>query len=150
MTAKARALAAELASELKLRLPSLAISEDNDSDSLPLIKIGDGTAGSKSALIKVAPQDWPLAKDILGLTANVFTPHTIKLVVEGNKTSGAGADVLTWAERLPILGAIVARGCRVEVYETANGNAPDATDITAANLKATFDASAVHGMIANQ
>lgn len=151
-TKKAHELAAEIASELKLRLPALAVAEAIDSDEAPLVKVGAGTAGSASALIKIIPQDWPLAKDILGLTATIFTPHKIQLVLEANHagTTDNVADILTDAQLLPILGVIVLRGCRVELYRSANGNAVGPEDIVAGNLKATFDPHPVFGMIANQ
>ncbi len=150
MTKKAHAIAADIASELTLRLPALVITEAVDSDLLPLVKVGDGSAGSASAVIKVIPQDWPLAKDILGLTATIFTPHKIQVVLEANPAGGAGADHLTWAQRLPILGVVLGKGTCVEIYEGAAGATIEAGDITSGNLKATFDGSLVHGMLSNQ
>jgi hypothetical protein len=150
MTAKAHSIAKDIASNLKLRQSGLAVTESIDSDQLPLVRIGTGVAGTAGALIKVVPQDWPLAKDILGLTALQFGPHKIQVVVEANPSGGAGADINTWAQKLPILGEVLLRGCRVEIYESANTNAPGPEDIVAGNLKATFDPHPQFGMIANQ
>jgi hypothetical protein len=149
MTAKAIALANDLASSLKQR-QALAVAVSFDTDNLPLVKVGTGVAGAAGALIKLVPQDWALAKDILGLTANVYAPTKAQVLFESNPSAGAGADLMTWAQLLPIIGEVLARGCRTEVYTVANGVAPVAAGIIAGNLRATFDPSVQYGMIANQ
>lgn len=149
-TAKAHDLAAELASILEQRL-SLDVVASNDSDENPVLTIGDNGAGDPGAVIKLKPQDWPLAKDILGLTANIFTPHVIMVCLEANQAGAvAEADINGWDILLPILGEVVLKGCRVEIYESANATPPAVAEMVEANLKATFDPSLYHGMIANQ
>jgi len=151
MTAKARAIAAEIASSLKFRT-TLAIAESFDSDGYPLVQVGTGDAGDPGGLIKVMPQDWSLAKDILGNTATIYTPHVAKIVFEANAEEGGADedDVNTWAVLLPIIGEVVMRGTRVELYLSDNASAPDAAEIVADNLKATFDPMPTQGMIQNQ
>lgn len=151
MSKKAQALASAIASELALRLKAagLAVVEDIAADLMPLVKVGPQTAGSKSALIKVLPQDWPTAKDILGLTGQIFGPHRIQIVLESNASAGAGADIHAMDTLLPILAVCVLKGTRLEVYQSANGNAVGVEDIVSGNLKATFDGQ-LHGMIGNQ
>lgn len=152
MTKKAHVIAADIAAELKLRLASLTITESVDTDQSPLVKVGTGASGAKGCLIKVVPQDWPLAKDILGLTANVFAPHKIQLVFEANfaGTTDNVADNNSWVEKLAILGVVVLKGTRVEIYESPYGATVGAEDIVAGNLKATFDGSLQYGMLSNQ
>lgn len=148
-SAKSRAIANSLAGAFKLRL-SLAVAESFDTDQNPLIKLGSGSIGAAGALIKVKPQDWPEAKDILGLAANIYSPDIIQIVMESNPAGGAGADINSMAVLLPILAQCAIYGCKMEVYLSANGNAPDASDIVSGNLAASFQPSAEHGMIANQ
>lgn len=150
MTAKAISLSRDIAANLRMRQTALAVVESFDTDLLPVIRIGTGTIGDPGAVIKIVPQDWPLAKDILGNTALAFGPHKIQLVVEANNAAGAAADINTWAQILPILSECVLRGCRLEVYNSANGNAPGVEDITSGNLKASFDPHVQFGMIGNQ
>jgi hypothetical protein len=152
-TKKALALADELASELKQRQTALAVAQSFDTDGNPLIQVGAGTAGAKGGLVKIKPIDWPLAKDILGLQAEVYTPHVIQLGVEANPAGGAGADVNDRVTELLLLATLVTRGTRVEVYETASGTAPaaNATNTFAAgNFKAAYDASVQFPMISSQ
>jgi hypothetical protein len=149
-TKKALAMAEELVSELKQRQSALAVAMSFDTDGNPLVKLGSGTAGQKNALIKIMPIDWPLAKDILGLASPVYTPHKVMVAFEANPAGGAGADVNDWPTLLVALGSALAKGARVEVYESANGDSPDADDLIAANLKASFDPSVQYPMVSSQ
>lgn len=128
-TFKARAIAAELAAELRYRQSALAVVESFDSDENPLVRVGSGVAGEAGALIKVQPISWPLAKDVLGLAAEMYTPHIVKVNIEANPAGGAGADINTLGQILLYLGVAVTRGARTEVYTSAAGTAPNATDI---------------------
>lgn len=149
-TKKALAMADEIVSELKQRQTALTVTLSFDSDQNPLVKLGTGTAGQKNALIKVMPIDWPLAKDVLGLAEVVFTPHKVLVAFEANNAAGAGADVNDWATLLVALGVALSRGARLEVYESANGDSPDADDLIAGNLKASFEPSMQYGMLSGQ
>jgi hypothetical protein len=144
------ALANDLAAALGLRKLGLAITQSFDTDKNPLIKVGTGSNGAAGCLIRIIPQDWPEAKDILGLTQNVFCPSVVEVALEANAAGGAGADINTWAVLLPVLGEAILRGARTKVYESSNGDSPDVDDMIDSKLKATFDPSAVYGMIANQ
>jgi hypothetical protein len=147
-TYKAQAMAKELADRLKARLnASLALVQGFDTDQSPYISIGAGTAASASAMIKVMPVDWPLAQDILGLTANSYTPHKICFVTEARATNGA---YLTRAQLILILGQLLLMGSKVEWYESTNGDSPDLDDITAAKLVASFEPDLYYPMISSQ
>lgn len=152
MSKKAHALAADLAADLTVRLASLSLTVtlSADTDLLPLVKVGTQVAGSQSALIKITTDSSALAKDVLGLTQQAFSPHKIQLVLEGNPIAGAGADVMAWPAKLSIIASVVRRGCKVELYETANTNAVDVSDIASANLKTTFQPDLAYGVLANQ
>lgn len=146
-SAKALSLANDLADELKKRT-TLTVAQSFDTDGSPLIQVGTGSIGAAGGLLKVRPQDWPLAKDVLGLSANIYTPHVIQLVTEANASAGAGADINTPAQLMVLMAPALLRGCRFEWYNSANGNAPDATDITSGNLKASFE-SLYHPLTSN-
>lgn len=152
-TKKALAMADEMVSELKQRQSALAVSLSYDSDQNPLIRVGPGTNGAKGGLIKIAPIDWPLAKDVLGLSAEMYTPHVVKLNVEANfaGTTDNVADINTWVEQLLLVSACVTRGARTEVYLSTNGTAPNATDINDVTKRvAVYEPSAQYPMISSQ
>lgn len=150
-TKKALAMAEELVSELKQRQSALAVALTYDSDQNPLIRVGSGANGAAGGLIKIMPIVWPLAKDVLGLSAEMFHPHVVRLNVEANAAGGAGADINTWAVQLLLVAACVSKGARTEVYESTNGTAPNATDINdATKLKATWEPSSQYPMISSQ
>ena len=154
--AKAIAMAHELADKLKLRFSTLTVAESFDSDGFPLITIDDGApaTGEASMIVKVMPIDWPLAKDILGNAANIYTPHKILLGTESNfaGTTDNVADYLTRQQLLNIVGEIVLRGTAVEWYETAAGTAPTIanTIFAAAKLKASWIPDMYNGMTNQQ
>ena len=142
---KAYVLRENLASEMAQRLPALAQTKSVDSsDNGQCLLLGDGVATHANAFIKIVPISWPNAKDVLGLQATVYTPNVIQICVEA--VSGAGAEPLPWADKLPILAALAQRGTRIEIYETATATAPSLAGIISGNLKATFEASQKWGM----
>jgi hypothetical protein len=148
---KSQAISNQLADLFKQRLNgSLALVQSNDTDLNPLISIGPGTNGGANAIVKVIPQNWPLAQDVLGLSANIYGPHTVQLVTEADPAGGAGADPLTPAQLLLVIGQIVLMGCLVEWYQSASGTAPSAAAIIAGNLKGTFVPDVQYQMISSQ
>lgn len=135
---KAHALAGEMHSELRLR-GAVALAESGivsltvDTDGDPLIVLGDGLAGTQSAIVKVRPIDWPLAKNIVDMPEEVYTPHVIQILVETG-------NFLDWPLKLMVFGVAFGKGTRVEYYEDA---APlTSGGIDPANLVASFEASA--------
>jgi len=142
---KAIELAHQIASNLKLRLPALTITEGFDTDESPTIQVGAGTAGSAGGFIKVRPVDWPLAKDSLGLTAPTYVPSVIQIGLEANP-AGAGADINDWATLMALIGEAVWHNATVEIFNSANGTAPTAATLVAANLQATFDSEIQYPM----
>jgi hypothetical protein len=152
---KALELAHEIADKLKIRVGALqgvaglAVTEGFDTDGLPTISVGPGTAGSKNVFIKVNLQAWPLAKDILGNSANIYTPLTVQFVTEA-PPAGSGAGVIVdLPTLLACLGDCVMKGSRTEWYQSANGVAPVAASITAGNLKAAFQPD-IYNILTNQ
>lgn len=140
-TKYALATAAQLAEELAMRLPALAVSQSFDTDGSPLIQIGAGTAGSAGGIVKVMPISWPAAQDILGNTQQIYTPHVIKVGLEANYagTTDNVADVNTLATVMAILGSVALRGSQVQVYQSTNGVAPTAATLAdATKLQTTF------------
>lgn len=147
-TYKAQAMSKELADRLKARLNgALTLVQGFDTDQNPYIEIGAGAAGQPNAIIKVMPVDWPLAQDVLGLTANAYTPHKICVVTEAVNTNGS---YLTRAQQLLIFGQVSLMGSRVEHYNSANGDDPDLDDIVPAKLVASFEPDLYYPMISSQ
>jgi hypothetical protein len=152
-TKKALAMAEELVSELKQRQSALAVALSYDTDGNPLVKVGSGVAGTKGGLIKIMPISWPLAKDVLGLSAEMFHPHVVRLNVEANYagTTDNVADINTWVEQLLLVGVVISKGARVEVYLSTNGTAPNATDINdATKMVAAWENNQQYPMLSSQ
>lgn len=135
---KAIALAHEMADKLKIRFSSLTVTEAFDTDGAPYITINDATAaaGEQNMLVKVSPETWPLALDVLGNAANIYSPSKVQIVTELSAT--AGQTLLSGANILALLGECLSRGAKVEWYMSTNGAAPGLADITASKLKGTF------------
>ena len=142
-TQKSLDLARQLQFKLQLRLgasnPTLTVHDVSfDTDSNPLILIDDGTPATteKCAVIKIMPQSWPLAKDVLGNAAIQYTPHVAMLATEAVATNGTYLDFQMLTH---ILGEMYALGCQFQFWQSTNGTAPSATTFgTASNLKASF------------
>lgn len=144
---KATVFRDELASELAVRLPALAKTKSFGATGEADLMVGAGTAASDSVFVRFAAVG-SIQKDVLGLAQTVFTPTVAQLVIEGNPTGGAGADVGTWATRLAVIAAIVAKGVRVELYTTANTTAPSAAGITGTPA-ATFEIHPQYALMAS-
>jgi hypothetical protein len=149
-TKKAQALAGDLASDLALRFgTSLAVTQLNDTDGNPLVRVGSGTAGQPGALIKVMPVSWPLATDVLGLPQQVYTPHVIIVSWEApTAQAGADADPNSLQTKLTLLGDCALKGTRLELWTTAAGTAPAPGAL--GTLQASFEPSVQYPMISNQ
>lgn len=149
-TKKAQAIARELQAELKQRLsapfgtPLIVADVSFDSDQNPLIKIGTGAVGVAGGLVKIKPLDWPLAQQITGLPQQVYDKHTIQFVNEAS----VSANTLAILNR--ILATIQSRGCKVQLFQSTNGTAPDASQFIDANLKDTYEASVQYPMLQGQ
>lgn len=151
---KAQAIANELADKLKSRgLSSLGVVQSFDTDSNPLITIGTGVAGTANAVIKVMPQDWPLAQDVLGNAANAFSPHQIKLATEADYagTTDNVADADSKAILGPLLTQIIEMGTQWKWYESASGTAPTAATLNSeSNLKSANDPDHYRPLLSSQ
>ena len=139
-TAKAVATARELidlfSKEVSASFASIAETFEAVTGN-PIITLSDGTpaAGEKVIILRVRPITWT-ATDILGLTSQVYTPHTIDICTETN--AAATPNVLTTVELLPVLAEIAKRGMLINWYQTAALTVPSAAAMIDANLKATF------------
>lgn len=136
---KAQALSREIGDKLKKRLSALTFVQSFDTDSNPVWTIGPDTTTTQSAIIKIKPTDWTLAKDALGNAANMYANHTVQLVTEKSVIGTGAGDYLTLPTLLALLGEILSLGCKVEWYQDTNGTAPTLADITAAKLIASYD-----------
>jgi hypothetical protein len=126
-SAKAQALRDELASELAIRLPSIAQTKSFGASAECDLLLGAGTTTTDSVFVRIKVID-SIQKDVLGLAQQVFTPHVAQVLIELNAT-GANSPG-TYATRFPVLAALVSRGVKVELYTIANGNSVSAAGIT--------------------
>lgn len=132
----------ELASELAIRLPALAKTKSFGATGEADLLIGTGATDSDSVFVRFEAVG-TIQKDVLGLTQTVFTPTIAKVGIEAASTGQ------TWATRVPILAALVAKGVRVELYEVAHGTGPSAAILTAGNLKASFEIHPQYALMAS-
>jgi len=136
-SAKALSIASELRAALARRT-TLAVGQVSfDSDKAPLILVGPGGAGTQSMLIKVK-EVAPEGTDIVGMAARGYAQHVIQVVQE-QAPGNTGAPVLTSANQLDLMGEVLLRGTRVELYMSANGNSVGPEDIVAGNLRKTWE-----------
>lgn len=130
---KSAAIAADLASTLAVRISTLAtplaIVQSFSSDLFPSLTVGTGVAGTAGCFIHVRSVVWPLATDVLGNAAAMFTPHTIQLCFEAEAAAQA-----SWINPVAVREAFIqeclSRGCRLELYHSNNGTAPTFATIT--------------------
>ena len=160
-TFKAGAIANELADRMKTRpaLNTLVVGQATAADLNPIITIGtlDLTATPvaattvAAALVKVIPQSWPLAQDILGNTAIQYTPHTIQILKEAGPAGTPTGGGLTSSAVLELLAQCAAMGCTVEIYETASGSGVLLADLgAAAKLVDTYSPDQYYPVISSQ
>ena len=138
MSAKHIELSLSLKDALKRRFASVA--EGFDASGNPTLLIGAGSAGSQSAFIRIKPVD-SIGTNSIGQTQPAYGPHVIQLVLETSTI--ANTPLLTGANALPLFAELSARGCRLELYMSANTNAVDVADIVSGNLKGAWDGAAV-------
>jgi hypothetical protein len=138
-TARAIAWRDDLASELAKRL-SLTVTKSFASDGAPALLVGAAAGGADGFYLKLTPVS-TIAKDVLGLSQNVYTPHVAQVAFEADYAGATDsvANVVTQKTQLTILGCLVAKGVKVEWYESATGTAPSESTIVAGNLKASFE-----------
>jgi hypothetical protein len=132
----------ELVDVLKLRVAATlpVVTESFDSDGNPVATLSaDATfaAGEKGVVIRMKPTEAAYAKDILGNDALRFGPHVIQICTELG-ADAASNESLTPVELLPIIADIARRGANIEWYQSANGDVPATSEMTSANLKASF------------
>jgi hypothetical protein len=134
MASKAIDLSLSLSASLARR--GFVVTNGSDASGNATIQVGAGTIGSQSAFIRTLALP-SIGTDAFGLTQRSFGPHIIQVVLETSTV--ANVALLLESAKLPLMAEVVGRGTIVEVYLSANGNAADVTDITTANLKATFN-----------
>jgi len=145
---KAQAIAKTLVDASSLLLPTLLVTEGVDGSNQPTILIGAAAAGATGCFIRVKPVDWT-AKDIFGNAADVFGPHVVQIVIEANPAGGAGADVNSIGDVAKMIRVASAAGCKLEVYQSANGAVPAVGGITGVPA-ASIDVDPRMGLISNQ
>jgi hypothetical protein len=150
-SSKSLSLAQEIRSALVQRgIASVgSVGIDATDSNVPYILVGAGTAASQSALIKIR-EVAPLGYNITGGAATGYAQHVIQLVLESS-TLGVTVPLLTEVNKYPILGELLSRGARLELYTTANATAITTlvgAVLPSANLRVTFDPSAQYRLMA--
>lgn len=145
VSSKAIMIARDLADKLASRQPfasgqtALAVALTFHSDGSPLITVGPGTNGSRTAVIKVVAEAISGAKDSLGNTQEAYSPSIIQIAKEANNVSGSGADPLKEFDLIQLYGACALYGAKCELWTSTAGAAPTATTFdTASNRIAEF------------
>ena len=138
INSKAIAIAHEIADELAKRL-SITVTEGFDTNGNPTILAGAASAGSTGAFIRVKT-DWSdnsAQVDGLGFAQRVYTPHIVQVAFEANYAGATDnvADTNAWPVLLPVLGTVLARGAKTEVWLETYGSAPSVTTFDTANKK---------------
>lgn len=95
-------------------------------------------AGEKVVVIRTKAIGAFGAKDSLGNTQNDFSHHVIQICTEANNAAGAGADILTPVELLPIIVECGRRGSFVEWYVSTAGTVPSTAWMDANPAVATW------------
>lgn len=136
-TQKAVAIARQLAESLRLRTGA-TVTAGVDASGNPTILMGTGAAGSQSAFVRVKQDyDPALELDGIGNVQRRYTPHVIQVVLETSTI--ANVALLTEDLKVKLWKEIEQFGTKIELYMSANTNAPEVSDIIAGNLKATVD-----------
>lgn len=133
MASKPVELALSLSASLARRFA--VVVNGVDTNGLPTIQIGAGTAGTQSAFIRVKPVD-SIGTDSVGNTQRSFGPHIIQVCIETSTIANVG--LLLESAKTPLLGEVMGRGTSVEVYMSANTVAATVATIAAGNLKFTW------------
>lgn len=149
-------IARVLKDQLNFRLQTAGLTAVSSLDTAgnPVLTISTGGAwatGAQYAVLQfvTGTAQANINTDVLGLTQTVWTPDIIRVNVEGN-TFAAGAvptssdftSVLSFANNLQIMGAVLNFGTRVELWNSGHGVQPAITGtppLPTGTLVASFD-----------
>lgn len=137
MSQKAQSMMGELRDELAKRFTTVGPVKQ-DTDGLPYVVIGAATAGSQSAVVKIADVAL-LGKNAIGQDATNYGAPTVAQVVLETSTI-ASVPLMTMDNLLTLLSTVTKMGARTQIWLSANTNAVDVGDITGA-AAATWDPS---------
>jgi hypothetical protein len=138
-----------IAEELSRRLPAITSqTKGQDSQQNPQLVLGAGTAGAAGCYIRIIQQPWT-AKNVLGLTNDVYTPHVVQVVFEANPTPGAGADINSLATLSTVIAVCARKNTALEIFQETTGAAPGEADCVAGKLQVRLDATIEHGILTN-
>jgi flagellar hook-associated protein FlgK len=131
MSGKSVSTAAEIRDELVKRLSALAIGQVvAASDGSAAFTVGAGSNGGQNAYVKVLDRAITSGQvDGIGSAQRTYgNPLVVQVALE--TSSVASVPLLTVANQTQLMGALVERGNRVEVYLSTNGTAPVVGSIT--------------------
>lgn len=134
-SAKSLVFGRDLAAQLKARGfagTTLSFSTVSGVEGAPVVAVRATVDGDDLAIIRVVM--WPsINKDILGLPQTVFTPHIAQVALQGS----AGAVEAGATETLSVLGEVVSRGVKVDLF--VGDVAADGEDVITGSPAASFD-----------
>lgn len=149
---KSLSLANNLASKLAQRLApsalgSLGVTQGFDSSGYPTITVGLNVAGDAGCVIRIMPQSWPLATDVFGNAANVYTPDVLQVAWEAEAAAQA-SWINSVAVRAAILFEAALMGTQVQQFHSSNGTAPSTSAMTG-TPDSVFDPNLQYPMVGN-
>lgn len=151
-SAKATSLRDEFASEMAIRLPAqlqtLSFGASGEADIL-LSNTVAAASDDNVLFVRFATVD-SLQKDILGNAQNVFTPHVAQVAIEANtEVTGDGGAVSYWTNVLAVIGSLVSKGIRVELFLETDGTPPTVSTLAIAKRKAVFENTTQYPLMAS-
>lgn len=126
-----------IAEELRLRVPTVTITEGLGTSGDPTLTVG--TPASGGAFIRLV-QESTVQLNGLGLAQQVYAPHKIQVCFEfdATLTTVATMALVTIAA---LFSTLITKGMTLEVYAVADGGTPNEAALVAANLKSVVDPS---------
>ena len=130
--------AQEMAKLLASRLSTLGLTvAESTVSGNPAVGVGNpaGGGGNGYFWIEIRPLSWAVVPNVLGGTnySDVYSPHVAMVAMEADAGAGTGVDASYTPLLLArVLGNVVATGCQLEVYLSANNVTPVTGSITGA------------------
>ena len=142
-TAKAEALARDLAEKLEIRLAGAAsgrvdtVRQAKDADGWPVLVLSDGgneAAGQPVIALRIKGED-AVSKDIFGNSIVAAAPHALEIGYELDGTEAEPSRL----DLVKVLFEAVKLGCKVKVKQIADGTAVTISNLDAAAVAEEHD-----------
>jgi hypothetical protein len=140
MSYKAYALGQRIGDELAKRLTTMTpVTVGTDGSGNTTIACGAGTAGSKSAFIRLVAAPTTPSLNAIGQAADSYTPSIAQLVTESvDSTLAHQVGYLTPVELASLMAVLITFGTKLDWYQSANGVAPAVGGITGTPVASVY------------